>query len=235
MISSTQALLLTGRLKIARSLPHAALLARELVNFRFNLGHERSEDALDWHEGPDDDLVLALAIATWQAERNPGLGFSCSYFIGRGESERPACFADLYRAAMGNCPTSWRAQPSVSGSPRRSADRGRPTPAPFADVRDRLSGCFSNEHVQHPLGVEILDSKRQVHRAFARPAAERLGCRRVRRRPTEVSMRHRPRNSHCRLHLQRRTSRRSSRTSASSGRTTSGSFRSARPAGGRVD
>ena len=81
MISSTQALLPTGHLKIARSLPHAALLARELVKFRFKVGHKRSEDALDWREGPDDDLVLALAIAAWEAERNPGLGFSCSYGV----------------------------------------------------------------------------------------------------------------------------------------------------------
>ena len=83
VISSTQVLLQTGRLKIARSLPHAALLARELVNFRFKVGQERSEDVLDWREGPDDDLVLALAIAAWEAERNPGLG---SYF-GYGVSE----------------------------------------------------------------------------------------------------------------------------------------------------
>jgi len=81
VISSTQVLLQTGRLKIARSLPHAALLARELVNFRFKVGHERPADALDWREGPDDDLVLALAIAAWEAERNPGLGFSYSYGV----------------------------------------------------------------------------------------------------------------------------------------------------------
>jgi len=81
VISSTQVLLQTGRLKIARSLPHAALLARELVNFRFKVGQERSEDVLDWREGPDDDLVLALAIAAWEAERNPGLGFSCGYGV----------------------------------------------------------------------------------------------------------------------------------------------------------
>jgi hypothetical protein len=87
VISSTQVLLQTGRLKIARSLPHAALLARELVNFRFRVGQERSEDVLDWREGPDDDLVLALAIAAWEAERNPGLassfGYSVSEFAGR--------------------------------------------------------------------------------------------------------------------------------------------------------
>jgi hypothetical protein len=83
VISTTQVLLQTGRLKIARSLPHAALLARELVNFHFKVGQDRSEDVLDWREGPDDDLVLALAIAAWEAERNPGLG---SYF-GYGVSE----------------------------------------------------------------------------------------------------------------------------------------------------
>ena len=81
VISSTQVLLQTGRLKIARSLPHAALLARELVNFRFKVGHNGPEDALDWREGPDDDLVLALAIAAWEAERRPGLAFSYGYGV----------------------------------------------------------------------------------------------------------------------------------------------------------
>jgi hypothetical protein len=81
VISSTQVLLQTGRLRIARSLPHAALLARELVNFRFKVGCEKADETLDWREGPDDDLVLALAIAAWEAERNPGLGFSCSYGV----------------------------------------------------------------------------------------------------------------------------------------------------------
>ena len=81
VISSTQVLLQTGRLKIARSLPHAALLARELVNFRFKVGQERSEDVLDWREGPDDDLVLALAIAAWEAESRPGLAYSLGYGV----------------------------------------------------------------------------------------------------------------------------------------------------------
>ena len=81
VISTTQVLLQTGRLKIARSLPHASLLARELVKFRFKVTAKTPEDALDWREGPDDDLVLALAIAAWQAERNPGLGLSCGYGV----------------------------------------------------------------------------------------------------------------------------------------------------------
>jgi hypothetical protein len=39
-----------SRIKIARSLPHVALLARELVNFRFKVGHNGPEDAVDWRE-----------------------------------------------------------------------------------------------------------------------------------------------------------------------------------------
>ena len=88
VISTTQVLLQTGRLKIARSLPHAALLARELFNFRFKVTSKGPEDALDWREGPDDDLVLALAIAAWEAEQRPGLAFSYGYGVSEFGSRR---------------------------------------------------------------------------------------------------------------------------------------------------
>lgn len=81
LVSVTQVLLQTGRLKIARALPHAELLARELMNFHSRVTGQTSESQLDWRERANDDLVLALAIATWQAERDPGLGFSCSYGV----------------------------------------------------------------------------------------------------------------------------------------------------------
>src|SRR5271169_498270 len=51
---------------------HTALLARALVNFRPMVATTAPVDTLDWREGPDDDLVLALAIAAWEAERRPG-------------------------------------------------------------------------------------------------------------------------------------------------------------------
>jgi len=53
-------------------------------------------------------------------------------------------------------------------------------------VAKALSGCFSNQHGQKPLRVEVLDSKRRIHRAFARPAARRRDRRQV------------APNSHCR-------------------------------------
>jgi hypothetical protein len=31
--------------------------------------------------GPDDDLILALAIAAWEAERRPGLASSFGYDV----------------------------------------------------------------------------------------------------------------------------------------------------------
>jgi hypothetical protein len=78
LVSVTQVLLQTGRLKIARTLPHAELLAHELMNFRSRVTAQTAESQLDWRERANDDLVLALAIAVWQAERDPGLGFSYS-------------------------------------------------------------------------------------------------------------------------------------------------------------
>jgi hypothetical protein len=41
----------------------------------------RPYNVLDWREGPDDDLVLALAISAWEAERNPGLASSFGYGV----------------------------------------------------------------------------------------------------------------------------------------------------------
>ena len=35
-------------------------------------GQSRPEDAQDWREGPDDDLVLPLAIAAWEHQMKPG-------------------------------------------------------------------------------------------------------------------------------------------------------------------
>jgi hypothetical protein len=81
IVSVTQVLLQAGRLKIARTLPHAQLLARELVNFRSRVTAQTQDSQLDWRESANDDLVLALAIAAWKAEQNPGLGLSFGYGV----------------------------------------------------------------------------------------------------------------------------------------------------------
>src|SRR5664280_845238 len=62
------------------------------------------------------------------------------------------------------------------------------TPRLSPDLPDCPSGCFSNQHWQQVLGIEILDAKWGVHRAFTRPAARRRDCGKVRRRPPEVDL-----------------------------------------------
>ena len=66
------------RLKIARDLPNAQLLLRELQGFRMNVDLKRTKDSLAWREGANDDLVLALCVGLWIGERHPGTPSSMS-------------------------------------------------------------------------------------------------------------------------------------------------------------
>lgn len=68
LISGAQIALQNHVLRIAKGLPHAELLTREMQNFRVKIsagGHDSYEA---WRENEHDDLVLALAIATWTAQ-----------------------------------------------------------------------------------------------------------------------------------------------------------------------
>lgn len=78
VISTAQVLLQTGRLKIARDLPSAQLLLRELQGFRMNVDLKRTSEKLAWREGVNDDLVLALAVGLWIGEKHPGIPSSIS-------------------------------------------------------------------------------------------------------------------------------------------------------------
>jgi hypothetical protein len=76
LISRLQALLHEGRLKIHRDLAEAAELVRELQDFRVEF---TAAGGLTFNAraGKHDDLVLALAIATWRAY---GAGPSDGFF-----------------------------------------------------------------------------------------------------------------------------------------------------------
>ena len=75
LIGTVLMLLQTRRLQIARELPDAALLVRELDNYRpkVSLG---PADAISWRDSPHDDLLLATALAAWGGERS--LASECS-------------------------------------------------------------------------------------------------------------------------------------------------------------
>jgi hypothetical protein len=71
LVSTLAALLHSGRLKIVPTLPDAEVLTRELETFKVKVTTAGNETFEAWRERDHDDLVLALAIACWYAERCP--------------------------------------------------------------------------------------------------------------------------------------------------------------------
>jgi hypothetical protein len=71
LVGTTQALLQTGRLKIAPDLEHADTLKRELMNFEIRVTQAAHESFGAFREGVHDDLVLAVAMAAWLGEQRP--------------------------------------------------------------------------------------------------------------------------------------------------------------------
>ena len=69
LISACQVLLQQRRLKIAALLPEAKTLTEELLNFRYKITQASNLTYESWREGAHDDLVLALSLAVWEAEK----------------------------------------------------------------------------------------------------------------------------------------------------------------------
>jgi hypothetical protein len=71
LISLPQVLLQEGnrRLKIAPSLPEANTLVEELLDYRYTISEAGNHSFGSWREGQHDDLLLALCLAVWAAER----------------------------------------------------------------------------------------------------------------------------------------------------------------------
>src|SRR5450759_4421773 len=66
LVSTAQVMLQTGRLKIARGIPLAARILRELREFRMTSPLRGGPEA-ERREGTHDELVFALAVALWLA------------------------------------------------------------------------------------------------------------------------------------------------------------------------
>jgi hypothetical protein len=58
-------------LKVARNLPEAELLARELLNFQVKITATAHDTYGAWREGTHDDLVLAVALVCWWVGNAP--------------------------------------------------------------------------------------------------------------------------------------------------------------------
>jgi hypothetical protein len=74
LVACLQLLFQDRRLKIARGLPEAEVLTQELLNFRVKITAAANETFGAWRDGQHDDLVLAVALACWLAEREPQWG-----------------------------------------------------------------------------------------------------------------------------------------------------------------
>jgi hypothetical protein len=74
LVTALQVVMQARRLHIARGLPDARILVRELENFRVKITASAHETFEAWREGDHDDLVLAVALACWWAERVGHIG-----------------------------------------------------------------------------------------------------------------------------------------------------------------
>lgn len=89
LVGALAVLLETGRLRIAAGLPHGTTLTTELRRFRARVG-AAPDTADDWRDRDDDDLVLAVALGAWHAERHAHVPFA--YSIGESEMGWGATF-----------------------------------------------------------------------------------------------------------------------------------------------
>ena len=71
LVGVLQTLMQTRRLKVARSLSDAETLIKEFLNFKVKITSAGNETFENWRERDHDDLVLALAVALWYAEKHP--------------------------------------------------------------------------------------------------------------------------------------------------------------------
>jgi hypothetical protein len=73
--SALQILFQSRRLHIAQQLTHAELLSRELMAFRPKVRITSMESTEEWREKEHDDLVLAVGLPVWMAERDRPVNF----------------------------------------------------------------------------------------------------------------------------------------------------------------
>ena len=75
LVGAVAVALQTGRLKIASCLPDAATLTRELLNFKVTIDPKTAHDSYGaWRESIHDDLVFAVGLAVWSADKFGGGG-----------------------------------------------------------------------------------------------------------------------------------------------------------------
>jgi hypothetical protein len=80
LVTRLQLLLQSRRLKVPRTLREVDILVKELKDFQVRITAAAHETFGTWREGQHDDLVLAVALSGWFAEREPCWGFKAFGF-----------------------------------------------------------------------------------------------------------------------------------------------------------
>jgi hypothetical protein len=89
LVSTLLVLLAAHRLQVSPTLAEAPTLVRELLNFQVKVTRAAHEAFGTWLEGDHDDLVLALALAVWYAERCPARVSFAPHVLRFGSASRP--------------------------------------------------------------------------------------------------------------------------------------------------
>lgn len=69
LVAGVQVALQQGRLQIARALPEAETLIRELTNYKVTISDTGHDSYGAWRESIHDDLVFAVGLAVWSADK----------------------------------------------------------------------------------------------------------------------------------------------------------------------
>lgn len=74
LVAGVQVALQQGRLQIARALPEAETLIHELTNYKVTISDAGHDSYGAWRESIHDDLVFAVGLAVWSADKFGGGG-----------------------------------------------------------------------------------------------------------------------------------------------------------------
>ena len=69
LVSTTQVLIQTKRLKFAEALPERDLIIKELQAFQVKIQQDTGFDSYEARSGAHDDIVLSIALGCWYGQR----------------------------------------------------------------------------------------------------------------------------------------------------------------------
>jgi hypothetical protein len=146
LVSGLQALLHEERLKIHKELPDAPVLISELQNFRVDFSPS-GQMTFNARSGAHDDLVLALAIATWRARKGGGPSPLLSFYKYQAAEAKREDDAPSHRVETDSRGLPWR------GTRRQITDDANELTKVYMDTFDGLQETNFCDSCHKPIGA----------------------------------------------------------------------------------